>query len=83
VTRWAGNTSDPKVASTAASSFGRYPAGGEAGFTLRTNVHLLDEGLGDADEAVTADPSQVNAGSTEGSQTAANAGTAKSADMAL
>ena len=58
----------------------------DPGFTLRTYVHLLDEGLGDADfldEAVTADPSRVNAGSTEGPQTAANAGTAESADMAL
>jgi integrase len=58
----------------------------DPGFTLRTYVHLLDEGLGDADfldEAVTADPSRVNAGSTEGSQTAANAGTVESADMAL
>jgi hypothetical protein len=47
---------------------------------------MLDEGLGDADfldEAVTADPSRVNGGSTEGSQTAANARTAESADMAL
>jgi hypothetical protein len=55
-------------------------------FTLRTYVHLLDEGMGDADfleEAVTADPSRVNAGSTEGPQTAVNAGTAESADMAL
>jgi integrase len=45
-------------------------------FTLRTYVHLLDEGLGDAeflDDVVTSDPSRVNAGSTEGPQTAANA----------
>jgi hypothetical protein len=58
----------------------------DPGFTLRTYVHLLDEGLGDAnflDEAVTADPSRVNAGSTEGPQTAAHAGTAESADTAL
>lgn len=44
-------------------------------FTLRTYVHLLDEGLGDADffdVVVTAKPSQVNAGSTEGPETAAN-----------
>jgi integrase len=40
-------------------------------FTLRTYVHLLDEGLGDADffDAAVA---QVNAGSTHGPQTAAN-----------
>src|ERR671916_29657 len=58
----------------------------DPGFTLRTYVHLLDEGLGDADfldEAVTADPSRVNAGSTEGPQTAGNTRTAESADMAL
>src|SRR5918996_4603131 len=58
----------------------------DPGFTLRTYVHLLDEGLGDADfldEAVTADPSRVNAGSTEGPQAAANAGAADSADIAL
>jgi hypothetical protein len=58
----------------------------DPGFTLRTYVHLLDDGLGDADfldEAVTADPSRVNAGSTEGPQAAANAGTEGSADMAL
>jgi hypothetical protein len=53
---------------------------------LRTYVHLVDEGLGEAaflDEAVTADPSRVNAGSTEGPRTAANAGTGQSTDMAL
>jgi hypothetical protein len=62
--------------------------------TISTSQSLNDEapaavgrlpGLGDAeflDEAVTADASQVNAGSTEGSQTAATAG-AESADMAL
>jgi hypothetical protein len=58
----------------------------DPGFTLRTYVHLLDEGLGDADfldEAVTADPSPVNAGSTEGPQTAGNTRTAASADTAL
>ena len=58
----------------------------DPGFTLRTYVHLLDEGLGDADfldEAVTANPSRVNAGSTESPQTAANAGTTESVDMAL
>jgi hypothetical protein len=57
----------------------------DPGFTLRTYVHLLAEGLGNADfvdEAIT-DPSRVNAGSTEGPQTAANAGTAESADIAL
>jgi hypothetical protein len=58
----------------------------DPGFTLRTYGHLLDEGLGDADfldEAVLADPSRVNAGSTEGPQTAANAATPESADIAL
>jgi integrase len=37
----------------------------------------------DLDEAVTAHPSQVNAGSTEGPQTARNTRTAESADIAL
>jgi hypothetical protein len=58
----------------------------DSGFTLRTYVHLLDDGLGDADfldEAVTADPSRVNAGSTEGPQTAGDIRTAESAVMAL
>lgn len=43
--------------------------------TLRTYVHLLDEGLGDADfmdNAVIADPSRVNTGSTQRPETAAN-----------
>lgn len=43
----------------------------DPGFTLRTYVHLMDEGVGDAeflDVAVTADPAQVNAGSTPGQQ---------------
>lgn len=47
----------------------------DPGFTLRTYVHLLDDGLGGAeflDAAVTSDPSRVNAGSTERPQTAAN-----------
>jgi hypothetical protein len=42
--------------------------------------------LGDADfidEAVTVDLSQVNAGSTDGPQTAANDGTVETANMAL
>jgi hypothetical protein len=45
----------------------------DPGFTLRTYVHLLDEGLGDADfmdEAVTADPAQGNAGATRTEMTA-------------
>jgi hypothetical protein len=49
-------------------------------------VHLLDEGLRDADfldQAVSADPSRVNAGSTEGPQTAANAATPERAGTAL
>ena len=44
-------------------------------FTLRTYVHLLDEGIGDADfldVAVTADPSRIGAGSAQRPQTAAN-----------
>lgn len=47
----------------------------DPGFTLRTYVHLLDEGLGDAeflDAAVTANPPQVNTGSTQRPETAAN-----------
>jgi hypothetical protein len=47
----------------------------DAAFTLRTYVHLMDAGVGDAeflDAAVTADPSQVNAGSTGHAETAAN-----------
>ena len=47
----------------------------DPGFTLRTYVHLLDDGLGDADffdGAVTSEPSQVNAGSTGCTETAAN-----------
>ncbi len=55
-------------------------------FTLRTYVHLLDEGLGDADfldGAVTANPAQGNTGATHCTQTAANADGAKAADSAL
>lgn len=47
----------------------------DAAFTLRTYVHLMDEGLGDADfldSAVLSDPSQVNTGSTQRPETAAN-----------
>jgi integrase len=47
----------------------------DPGFTLRTYVHLLDEGLGDADfmdEAVTSDPAQGNAGATRRTETTAN-----------
>ena len=46
----------------------------DPGFTLRTYVHLLDEGVGDAsflDEAVTSDPTRVNTGSTPGQQNVA------------
>jgi len=45
-------------------------------FTLRTYVHLLDEGLGEADfldDVITSDPVRVNDGSTEPPQLAANA----------
>ena len=48
----------------------------DPGFTLRTYVHLLDEGIGDADfldAAVAAEPSRGNAGATRGPETAANA----------
>jgi hypothetical protein len=51
-------------------------------FTLRTYVHLLDDGLGDADfldGAVAAGPSQVNAGSTDSAETATNEPAASSA----
>jgi integrase len=44
----------------------------DPGFTLRTYIHLLDGGLGDADfldSAVTADPARVNSGSTQGPET--------------
>jgi len=44
-------------------------------FTLRTYVHLLDEGVGDAafmDAAVSSDPARVNTGSTQRPETAAN-----------
>jgi hypothetical protein len=55
-------------------------------FTLRTYVHLMDEGLGDADfldAAVCSDPAQVNSGSTEGPETAANDGESGGAVSAL
>lgn len=57
----------------------------DASFTLRTYVHLLDEGVGDADfmdDAVASDPSQVNTGSTRCPKTAANRDLAKSAETA-
>lgn len=44
-------------------------------FTLRTYVHLLDDGLGDAeflDDAVATERPQVNPGSTDGPETAAS-----------
>ena len=44
-------------------------------FTLRTYVHLLDEGVGSADfldDAVSADPARVNTGSTQRPKTAEN-----------
>jgi integrase len=52
-------------------------------FTLRTYVHLLDAGVGDAgflDEVV--GDSRVNTGSTDGAQTAANRGPSESAKAA-
>ena len=55
-------------------------------FTLRTYVHLLDEGVGDADFldlAVMADPARVNAGSTQRPQTAATATRADAHHLAL
>ncbi len=51
-------------------------------FTLRTYVHLMDEGLGDAefmDAAVSADPTRVNSGSTQGPETGDNRATADGA----
>jgi hypothetical protein len=57
----------------------------DPGFTLRTYVHLLDEGLGDADfldVAVTADPARVNAGSTQCPETDANLEAAEIAEAA-
>lgn len=51
----------------------------DPGFTLRTYVHLLDEGVGDAtflDDAVTSDPARVNTGSTQCPKMAANDGAA-------
>ena len=51
-------------------------------FTLRTYVHLMDEGLGDAD-FLDAAVSQVNAGSTQGPQTAAHRTGAETVDLAL
>ena len=53
----------------------------DPGFTLRTYVHLLDDGLGDADfldEAV-----RVNTGSTGGPQTAANRAAAIRQEVAV
>ena len=58
----------------------------DPGFTLRTYVHLMDEGLGEAtflDVAVTADVRKVNAGSTERPETAANERTPDRAHYAL
>ena len=54
-------------------------------FTLRTYVHLMDEGLGDAefmDAAVSADPTRVNSGSTRGPETGDNRATADDATTA-
>jgi integrase len=53
----------------------------DAGFTLRTYVHLMDEGIGDAaflDQAV-----QVKVGSREGPQTAADERNAEMAETAV
>jgi integrase len=47
----------------------------DPGFTLRTYVHLMDEGIGDAaflDAAVTDDPARVTVGSTQRREPAAN-----------
>jgi hypothetical protein len=46
-------------------------------FTLRTYVHLMDDGLGDADfldAPACSDLTQVDSGSTQGPETAANDG---------
>jgi hypothetical protein len=53
-------------------------------FTLRTYVHLMDGGIGDAaffDEAVA--PAGGNTGATEGTDTAASASSVDSSKMAL
>lgn len=55
-------------------------------FTLRTYVHLLDEGVGDAaflDETVAANPARVNTGSTRCPKKAANREAAKTAKTGL
>jgi hypothetical protein len=59
--------------------------GGEDSYRLRHSIRIVMAGATPTflDEAVTADPSRVNGGSTEGPQTAATAGTAESANMAL
>jgi hypothetical protein len=53
-------------------------------FTLRTYVHLMDGGIGDAtffDEAVV--PAGGNTGATEGTDTAASASAVDSPEMAF
>jgi integrase len=52
-------------------------------FTLRTYVHLMDGGIGDADfldTAVTTEPARVNPRSTRRMETAANLAAAESAE---
>jgi integrase len=52
-------------------------------FTLRTYVHLMDDGIGDADfldAAVTTDPARVNSGSTRRIEAAANLAAAESTE---
>ena len=54
-------------------------------YTLRRYVHLLDDGIGDPDfldDVVTADPAQVNTGSTQGPQMAANQTASEAMEMA-
>jgi len=55
-------------------------------FTLRTYVHLLDEGLGDAefmDAVVAAESDRVNTGSTGGPETDAISDVAAAAEISV
>jgi integrase len=54
---------------------------GDPAFTLRTYVHLMDDGIGDA--AFMDDAVRVNTGSTRGPQRAANPPTLEPADTAV
>jgi integrase len=54
----------------------------DPGFTLRTYVHLLDGGLGDADFLDVAVAARVNSGSTDGPETAASCREASTSETA-